>query len=552
MPNALQTTRAAANEGQRGANALYAAAVGLWREQQRDDAIKLMDEALRLRPDFADALCMGGYMLSECGKPDSAMRFYRRALELDASLVVAHVNSGKLLFGTGRFTEALDSFAAATRLAPHDSDAWCSRAGTLRELGRLEESVDAAERALELRRDFPEAAINLGNALLKLDRSEKALEAYLRASEPGPCLAKALLGQGLALRSLGRFSEAMTAFDKVAALGSREAVAAKGCLMLTLGDFEQGFEGYEARWLKGRSLSEALGIRFETWKGPGRRGERVLVLNDHGLGDTIQFFRYLPLMAAAGVEATFVCPPRLRRLLSSKAKVRFADSPPDGEPFDAQIAISSLPWAFGTRLETIPAAVPYLSAEPALREIWRKRIGAEGFKVGVVWQGNPNPEADRARSMPLASLAPLSGIAGVRLISLQKGAGEEQLSNLPASMLGRDAGRRLRRRRRRLRRYGSGDDLPRSRCHVRHLDRASRRSTGCSGLGRAQERCRMALANQTGRYAMVSNHAPLSSDPSRRLERRVRGHGERAHPACRAAHDAAHGLDSKLARRTDR
>ena len=114
--------------------------------------------------------------------------------------------------------------------------------------------------------------------------------------------------------------------------------------------------------------------------------------------------------------------------------MRFADSPPDGEPFDAQIAISSLPWAFGTRLETIPATVPYLSAEPALREIWRKRIGAEGFKVGVVWQGNPNPEADRARSMPLTALAPLQRIAGVKIISLQKGAGEEQLSNLPPSM----------------------------------------------------------------------------------------------------------------------
>ena len=107
-------------------------------------------------------------------------------------------------------------------------------------------------------------------------------------------------------------------------------VAGKGCLMLTLGDFERGLEGYEARWLKGKSLGEALGTRFETWKGPGRPGERVLVLNDHGLGDTIQFFRYLPLMAAAGVEATFVCPPRLRRLLSSKAKVRFVDSPPAG------------------------------------------------------------------------------------------------------------------------------------------------------------------------------------------------------------------------------
>jgi tetratricopeptide (TPR) repeat protein len=434
MPNALQTIRAAAHEAQRGPEALYAAAVALWRERRRDEAIKLMDEALRLRPDFAGALCMGAYMLSECGQPQSAMRFYRRALELDDSLVVGHVNLGKLLFADERFTEALASFAAATRLAPHDPDAWCSRAGALRELGRLEESIEAAERALELRHDFPEAAINLGNAFLKLDRSEEAFGAYLRASKPGPCLAKALLGQGLTLRSLGRFSEAMTAFDGAAALGSREAVAGKGCLMLTLGDFENGLEGYEARWLKGKSIAEALGMRFPSWKGPGPEAKRVLVLNDHGLGDTIQFFRYLPLMAAAGVDATFVCPPRLRQLLSSKANVRFVDSPPEGEPFDAQIAISSLPRAFGTRLDTIPAAVPYLAAEPALREMWLKRIGAEGFKIGVVWQGNPDPEADRARSLPIMALAPLAGIAGVRLISLQKGAGEEQLSNLPPSL----------------------------------------------------------------------------------------------------------------------
>jgi tetratricopeptide (TPR) repeat protein len=434
MPNALQTSHARADESQSGPDALYATAVTLWRERRRDEAIKLMDEALRLRPDFANALCMGGYMLSECGKPEPAMRFYRRALHLDASLVIAHLNFGKLLFGAGRFAEALARFAAAIALAPHDPDAWSSRAGALRELGRLEESLEAAKRALTLRHDFPEAAINLGNALLKLDRTEEALEAYLRAGVAGPCVAQALLGQALALRSLGRFSEAIKAFDAAAALGSREAVAGKGCLMLTVGEFQRGLEGYEARWLKGRSLAEALGTRFETWKGPGRRGERVLVLNDHGLGDTIQFFRYLPMMAARGVDATFVCPPRLRRLLSSKTKARFVDSPPERGEFDAQIAISSLPHAFGTRLETIPATVPYLAAEPALRDIWGKRIGAGGFRVGVVWQGNPDPEADRSRSLPLAALAPLAAIAGVRLISLQKGAGEEQLSTLPPSM----------------------------------------------------------------------------------------------------------------------
>ena len=319
-------------------------------------------------------------------------------------------------------------------LAPDDPDAWSSRAGALRELGRLEELLEAARRALSLRDDFPEAAINLGNAFLKLDRPEEALDAYLRASAAAPRSPAALCGQALALRSLGRFSEALRAFEAAEALGSREAQAGKGCLKLTLGDFERGLQGYEARWLRGKSLGEALGARFETWRGPGRPGERVLVLNDHGLGDTIQFFRYLPLMTAAGVDATFVCPPRLRRLLSSKANVRIADSPPAGDEFDAQIAISSLPHAFGTRLDTIPAVVPYLAAEPRLREMWARRIGSAGFKIGVAWQGNPDPEADRARSMPLLALAPLAEVGGVRLISLQKGVGEEQLSLLPPAM----------------------------------------------------------------------------------------------------------------------
>jgi hypothetical protein len=138
-------------------------------------------------------------------------------------------------------------------------------------------------------------------------------------------------------------------------------------------------------------------------------------------------------MATAGVEASVVCPPKLHRLLSSGVNAQLVDTPPDG-PFDAQIAISSLPHAFGTRLDTIPADVPYLSPDMALKTLWRERIGAAGFKIGVVWQGNPNPEADRARSFPLAALAPLAAINTVRLISLQKGCGEEQLAQRPPDM----------------------------------------------------------------------------------------------------------------------
>jgi tetratricopeptide (TPR) repeat protein len=428
-----QTLRSHAAASPAESVALYEAACRLWREGRHEEAIASLDDALRRRPDFAEAFSMGGYMLSQSGRPEAALRFYRQALKLDPSLVVAHVNAGKILFDMGRFAEALAAFETATAVAPADADAWCSRAGALRELGRLEDSLEAAERSLARRPDFPEAAINLGNALLKLDRMEEALAAYRRAGAARADLAAARCGEALALRNLGRFEEALAAFEAAVALGSREAVAGKGSLLLTLGDFERGWEGYEARWLKGKSLAEALGARFPTWKGPGRPGERVLVLNDHGLGDTIQFVRYLPLMAAAGVETTFVCPPRLHRILSSRIETRFVSSPPD-EQFDAQIAISSLPRAFGTRLDTIPADAPYLSAEPALVEQWSKRIGSAGFRIGVVWQGNPHPEADRGRSMPLAALAPLAAIAGVRLISLQKGFGEEQLGHLPPAM----------------------------------------------------------------------------------------------------------------------
>jgi len=346
---------------------------------------------------------------------------------------VAWANAGKILFGFGRLAEALSAFETAIALAPGDADAWCSRAGALRELGRLEDSLASARRALALEPTHAEAAINLGNALMKLDRMEEALDAYASAAAVRPDYAAALCGQGVALQNLGRFAEAMAAFERAEALGSDAATGNKGCLLLTLGDFERGWEGYEARWVSGRSVAEAFGTRFPPWAGPSSKARRVLVFNDHGLGDTLQFVRYLPLMKAAGAEPTFVCPAKLWRLLSPTIEARFVEAPPP-EVFDAQIALSSLPRAFATRLDSIPAAIPYLAPEPALRELWAARIGPAGFRVGVVWQGNAHPEVDRARSFPLAALAPLAAVPRVRLISLQKGFGEEQLDALPAGM----------------------------------------------------------------------------------------------------------------------
>jgi hypothetical protein len=129
-----------------------------------------------------------------------------------------------------------------------------------------------------------------------------------------------------------------------------------------------------------------------------------------------------------------LCPPRLHRLLSSLGGVRLIAERQESERFDAQIAVSSLPRAFATRLDSVPAAAPYLAPEPERAQKWAARIGDAGFRVGIVWQGNPNPEVDMARSIPLVAFAPLTGIPGVRMISLQKGSGVEQLAELPAGM----------------------------------------------------------------------------------------------------------------------
>lgn len=395
------------------------------------EASQKLDAALAARPDFAEALSLGGYILERGGKPDVALRFYQRAVALKRDLAVAWFNMAKLLTRETRFAEALAALETGLESAPRDADALNTRSAVLRALWRLEESAASARAALKRRPNFPEAAVNLGTALLKSGQPGRALEAYSRALKLRRGYADAICGQALALRALDRLDEARAAFDRAASLGCREAVSGRGCLDLMLGDFERGWEGYEARWVDGKSIAQGLGVRYPLWAGPQAPPQRVLVLNDHGLGDTIQFARYLPMMSRAGAEPHFLCPAKLHRLIGPVVEGRIFEREPAEIKFDAQIAISSLARAFGTRLDSVPRQTRYLHAEPDRVARWAQRIGGEGFRIGCVWQGNANPEADIARSFALGELARLAAIPGVRLISLQKGFGEEQLWRAP-------------------------------------------------------------------------------------------------------------------------
>jgi Flp pilus assembly protein TadD len=390
------------------------------------EASARLDAAIQRKPDFAEAFSLGGYILERGGRPEAAQRFYQRALSLRPDLTAAWFNLAKLMTRLGRFADALPALDRGLALAPGDADALNTRSAVLRGLWRLEDAAASAEEALRRRPAFPEAAVNLGTALFKAGQPEAARAAYERAIALRPDYADAFCGLGLSLRALDRLDEARAAFDRAVSLGCREAASGRGCLDLMLGRFEAGWEGYEARWVDGKSIAEALGVRYPLWRGPQAPPQRVLVINDHGLGDTIQFARYLPLMERAGAEPHFLCPAKLHRLIGPLVGGRIFEREPAEVGFAAQIAISSLPRAFATRLDSIPAQVPYLHAEPERVARWAGRIGAQGLRIGCVWQGNANPEADIARSFPLGALGVLAAVEGVRLISLQKGFGEEQ------------------------------------------------------------------------------------------------------------------------------
>jgi tetratricopeptide (TPR) repeat protein len=419
------------------ASAPDAGAWGLYRrgmEEQAagrlDAAVALLDQALQRMPNFPEALCAGAYILQMRGHAAGALAFYERALTLKPDDAIAWFNRGGLLMAAGRACDALESLDRACALQPAHAGFHCNRGGALFDLGRLAEAVAACERAAALDSGLAKARLNLGNALMRLGRYHEAREAYAQAIALQPDYALAYCGLGIVSKEIGLFDDAMRAFDRALALDPdlEEAHSNKGCLQLLLGDFASGWEGYEYRWTKGKRPVPVSSARFDLAAPESLSGRKILVVNDHGLGDTIQFFRYVVLLARAGALVTFAGPRKMRRLLASTgAPIVWRDENDLSGDFDAVLAISSLPRACGTRRNNIPAATPYLFAEPARRALWRGRFLGEGLKIGLCWRGNVDFRIDPRRSIPSEAMTPFMGLEGVRLFSLQKGVRADEL-----------------------------------------------------------------------------------------------------------------------------
>jgi len=387
------------------------------------EAIASYDTALKLNPAYPEALRAGGRVLRDLGHPQSALEFFDEALRLKPAFIDALIDRGNLLHDLGRTEEAIRSYDAALEKAPNHADVLNNRGAALHAVGRFQDASADFDAALRIKPASPQVWSNRGNLLLSQLRPEAALAAYDKALELRPGYAEALCGRALALQHLGRFDEALASYDRALDCDPTSAHFKnnKAALLLLRGQFETGWDLYEWRWIAGQTPKHELKLPIPEWNGESLAGRAIIVFDEQGLGDAIQFARFLPILAARGAKVTFFCRARLHRLFKGlEAPVRLVDDLAEGEHFDCQIALSSLPRALKVRLATIPAQASYLSPEADLAQMWAARIGSRGFKIGVCWRGNSAIKADPSRSIPLAHFAPLAGLAGARLISVQK------------------------------------------------------------------------------------------------------------------------------------
>jgi tetratricopeptide (TPR) repeat protein len=389
-----------------------------------DEALASYDRALAVRPDFIEALYNRGNTLKELKRFVAALASYDRALVLRPDYAEALNNRGAILRELKRFDEALASYDRALAVRPENADALYNRGNTLKELKRFDAALASYDRALAARPDYTEALNNRGAILRELKRFDEALASYDRALAVQPEHADTLNNRGNTLKALKRFDAALTSYDRALAVRPDYAEAHwnESLVRLLTGDFVRGWKKFEWRW-KNESLNRSWrNFAQPLWLGEtGIEGKTILLHCEQGLGDTIQFCRYVPLVAARGARVLLQVPEALQGLMASVAGVAQVIGATSMLPdFDLHCPLLSLPLAFDTRLDTIPSATPYLSASPESVSSWNVTLGLKHRpRIGLVWSGNPVHTNDHNRSIKLKILLQLLDIDAT-FVSLQK------------------------------------------------------------------------------------------------------------------------------------
>ncbi|HEY6348345.1 MAG TPA: tetratricopeptide repeat-containing glycosyltransferase family protein [Candidatus Angelobacter sp.] len=380
----------------------------------------------------------------QMGRRVAAIACYQRALELQPDDVETLKSLGSLLRNRRSFRRALNCFRRVVELQPGDPSALVDLGGVLCACGHRDEAVACWRKSLGLEPSDPEIYCEIGFGFCNAGEPGEAADNFHVALRLKPNCASALFGLGIVSSSSLNIAQAIQHYEAALAIDPNHCDAhfALGLEQLLCGKLAEGWRNYEWRF-RCLPLSECdrtqKFLQYPLWRGEPLQGAGILIHTEQGLGDTLQFARYVPLVAARGGRVVLEAPRPLKRLLSKLEGVDqlICQNELPGE-IPWQCPLMSLPIAFNTELETIPTQLPQLNVDPGAVEAWSDGLPRDRLKVGLVWTGNPHHDSNRHRSVPLAALERLAEVDGISLFSLQKGAGREELRQAKSATAIRD------------------------------------------------------------------------------------------------------------------
>jgi len=438
-----------------------------------DEAGRLYQRVVEKHPDAVEAHYNLGRIRRRCGHIDAAVECYRSAASLRPASPDIHFNLAAVLYDSGQFVESARSYQKVISLQPGDAEAHYSLGVVLQELGDFNSATDSYLRALALKPAFPNALSNLGSTYMELGDLESA-EDYLRQCIAiAPQNVNAHCNLGNVLQKKGETLSAIESFRNALTLDPRhvstlcnfgfvldflgEIDGAAQCYQLALaiepgydlarfsisthllasGDLASGWREYEARWGTREFRAAKRNFTQPQWHGEAIRGSRIFIYSEQGFGDTLQFVRFVLMVANLGAEVVFEVQPSLFRLLSNlhpSVRVLSAGTALDDVAFDWQCPLLSLPLALSIELSNIPTTIPYLRPEPSETRHWNARLAADGLRIGLVWSGNPKHTRDSQRSISLDRLLPLIGSHRATFYCLQKGPAAQQCASISVAL----------------------------------------------------------------------------------------------------------------------
>ncbi len=453
---AIESFRRAATLDANAAQTRRNLAKALLRGGRLTEAVDTLRQLLQLTPDDVLIHQELAQLLVGLGRRAESLPHFREVARLVPGDPKAHFNLAEMLVQVGQGAAAIAAYEAVMRLQPTAVDVCLKLSSLSLEQGTFDRAVGWSRRAVELCPGLGETRLSLGCALAKQEQDAEAMLALKRAFGNKPQLVETsplaevldecrtrladstdcqtLYELGTLYLAMGRSQAAVEVYDRVIALQGDHAEARRnrGVVRLQEGRFSEGLPDYE--WRLRLPYYVLPPLPGKPWNGEPLEGRTMILRSEGGLGDTLHYVRYAHLVKARGAQVIVACQTPLREILSRTPGIDqlvTAQSAPCIA--DYAVSIVSLPERMKTTLESIPASVPYLFADPQRIEFWRQRLAAwDGFRIGIVWQGKTD-ETDWQRSIPLAEFAPLAKLAGVLLVSLQKGFGAEQVAGVAES-----------------------------------------------------------------------------------------------------------------------